>query len=447
MENLFTSIITIDDFKEYQSGWSENFEDKQIQDAINIATNDLNAYTNFLLERVYVYNTGEDVKQSNPLWRNELEMKALKMSVLSQTYYKLMNGNDNSIGDASFSGAGVSMSQSLPERNYIAEDVLQWLINARLINNDGEKKTHKHFIKDIVCDDLSQNPLEIVKRPYPDPVYVPSKFNIFTPYNLLQVNEVGNVVQVSLDDVMKYWTLPEETLTYIEEYILSNVKEDIKSIVDEELIPINQSISNIEDVLIPNKANITLDNVNVGSGKENKILSFDENGNTKFVEQSTSGFVFEKEIELTNAYNGTSTTQIGNNLYRVDGISWNNDNDLKEYFDGKHYFILQNMTSKHTIYLSGISSSINANNVLETNTNARDFPIYNIVFLPTNHNNQLFNLQNNIGINDSTKYINFTSWFGSIYAIQTIILVSGVHNEAFDWPPETYKFKIKVIKL
>lgn len=444
MENLFTSIITIDDFKEYQSGWSENFEDKQIQDAINIATNDLNAYTNFLLERVYVYNTGEDIKQSNPLWRNELEMKALKMSVLSQTYYKLMNGNDNSIGDASFSGAGVSMSQSLPERNYISEDVLQWLVNARLMENNNHKIHNEEFIE---CKEISMNPLELAKKPYPDPIYVPSKFLNYTPLNILTINQNGYVVQSTLDQVMENWTIPEYLITYIEEYILSNVKEDIKTIVDEELIPINQSISNIEDVLIPNKANITLDNVNVGSGKENKILSFDENGNTKFVEQSTSGIVFEKEIELTNAYNGTSTTQIGNNLYRVDGISWNNDNDLKEYFDGKHYFILQNMTSNYTIYLSGILSSINANNVLETNTEARDFPIYNIVFLPTNHNNQLFNLQNNIGINVSTKYIAFTNWFGSIYAITTVILVSGVHNEAYNKTPETYKFKIKVVRL
>lgn len=401
MENLFTSIITIGDFKEYQSGWSENFEDKQIQDAINIATNDLNAYTNFLLERVYIYNTGEDVKQSNPLWRNELEMKALKMSVLSQTYYKLMNGNDNSIGDASFSGAGVSMSQSLPERNYISEDVLQWLVNARLMENNNHKIHNEEFIE---CKEISMNPLELAKKPYPDPIYVPSKFLNYTPLNILTINQNGYVVQSTLDQVMENWTIPEYLFTYIEEYILGIIKDDIGNIVDEK----------IKD--LPTKEDL-------------------------------EGIVFEKEIELTNAYSGTSTTQIGNKLYRVDGISWNNDNDLKEYFDGKHYFILQNMTSDYTIYLSGILSSINANNVLETNTNARDFPIYNIVFLPTNNNNQLFNLQNNIGIDGSTKYINFTNWFGSIYAVQTIIFVSGVHYEAFDRTPETYKFKIKVIKL
>ena len=309
MKNLFTNIITIQDFKEYQSGWSENFEDNQIQDAINIATNDLNAYTNFLLEKVYIYNTGEDVKQNNPLWRNELEMKALKMSVLSQTYYKLMNGNDNSIGDASYSGSGISMSQSLPERNYISEDVLQWLVNARLMENNN----HKHHCEDFIeCKEISMNPLELAKKPYPDPIYVPSKFINFTPFNLLQINQNGYVVQSTVDEVMKNWTIPEYLITYIEEYVLGVLGEDIEAlkkqvevintnieVINTNINTINENITNLDN----NKSNINLSNVNVGEGKEDKLLSFDANGAPKFIDQvQPSSFILNylstQEIQL-----------------------------------------------------------------------------------------------------------------------------------------------------
>lgn len=446
MKNLFTNIITIQDFKEYQSGWSENFEDNQIQDAINIATNDLNAYTNFLLEKVYVYNTGEDVKQNNPLWRNELEMKALKMSVLSQTYYKLMNGNDNSIGDASYSGSGISMSQSLPERNYISEDVLQWLVNARLMENNN----HKHYCEDFIeCKEISMNPLELAKKPYPDPTYVPSKFINFTPFNLLQINQNGYVVQSTVDEVMKNWTIPEYLITYIEEYVLGVLGDDIEELKKQVKV-INQNITNLDN----NKTNTNLSNVNVGSGKEDKLLSFDTNGNLKFIDQvqpTPSGVVFEKEIELTNAYNGTSTNEIGTKLYRVDGVEWNRDQDLVNYFDGNYKFILQYVgnyvIAPGNIKLSGIESSISANRAVESNTRVKDIPIYNLCFLTSYDKRYLISLENNINIYINSNIIDFTNWFHTIYGIKTLILVSSTNGSHTTSRPETYKFILKVVKI
>lgn len=190
-------VITIDDFKKYQPSWSSSFEDLQIQDGINLATNELIAFTNKLLEEVWEYNRANEgeINKSNPLYRTDKELNSLELAVLSQTYFKLMYGNDNSIGDASYSGGGVSISQSMSEHSYIAPDVYQHLIDARLF-----KKENNHKVECLGGLERKE-PFDIIRN-YPDPIYVPSKYDLYKAYSLLTINQNGVVVQSGFENLL-----------------------------------------------------------------------------------------------------------------------------------------------------------------------------------------------------------------------------------------------------
>jgi hypothetical protein len=141
-----TNIITPEDYKQYQpSIESTGINDTQLQDCINAATDALSAITKHLIIDVYVYNNPvipqADIDTNNPLYRNDNEMEELYRAVLSQTHYVINSGNDNSMGDASFSGAGISASTSIPDRTYINDTTYQHLVNARLIQSDLGNKT------------------------------------------------------------------------------------------------------------------------------------------------------------------------------------------------------------------------------------------------------------------------------------------------------------------
>ena len=589
MENLFINIITVEDFKSYQQGWSENFEDNQIQDAINIATNDLNAFTNFLLEKVYVYNTGSDVQKNNPLYRNEMEMKALTMSVLSQTYYKLMNGNDNSIGDASFSGAGVSISQSLPERNYIAPDVYQWLINARLLSENKHNECDK-----VKCVELGMDPLELAKKPYPDPIYVPSKWDIYTPYSLLQLDQngyvnlvarealgfamkeditrldglilaMGYVIKTKADDNLTNVNVgekhsgkvlgvdPKGFIQYVDggvvnyiniinkpqingvELIGNKKSADLSLASASDITTINTNITTIQgdvstlktdvataqtdittiNTTLANKADTDLTNVNVGTTHSGKLLEVDTDGTIKYVEPSAggyyaeqdlsnvnvgtenagknlsvatdgsieytegssggSGIVFEKQVEMTNAYQGTSTTQTGVNAFiRTDGVNWDADPDLEPYLNYISYkkYAIRVLPPSYTsfiVYLGGNIQAITTSAVsnlskgwIRIGMYGEDgYNFYNQIFYPSFNERELsptFVAPNGLKINSNQIFMDLmnTSSFtgvtqgsvdvGGKYGI-TNISYANSSNIAVDVAPKTYNFTLQIIKI
>lgn len=98
------------------------------------------------------------------------------------------------------------------------------------------------------------------------------------------VDSVKQDVETSKQDIQTINSNIETINTNIDT-VNSNIND-----INGELQTINSTISNIDEVLIPNKANITLDNVNVGSGKEDKIPSFNADGSIKFIDQPTSTF-------------------------------------------------------------------------------------------------------------------------------------------------------------
>lgn len=249
------NIISIEEFKEYQPAWSSNFEDTQIQDAINTSINDLNAFTKLLLQKVYDFNTGSERKEGDRLYRNDDEMLALKQACLSQTYFRLMNGNDTSIGDQSYAGAGISLSQSNPERNYIGNDVYQWLVNARLVIVD----THKEFIdKKCYHPFFDSNP---------DPKYVKS-FNPDNRNAILKTDSLGYVyfdnsnsdfdpssIKVDLDKTLKDFINSDVNKLVSKEYV-DNIDGELQTVI-EDINNIQINIGNIEDSveILVNKTN------------------------------------------------------------------------------------------------------------------------------------------------------------------------------------------------
>lgn len=401
-----TKIITVEDFLEYQSGLRDVFDDNQIEDAINLATNDINAFTNLLLEKVYIFNASEPkpTDKSNPLYRNETEMTALYQAVISQTYFKLMNGNDSSVGDASYAGAGVSLSQSFSERNLIGTDVFQWLINARLINFNKEEQKEFKKVQDGFFDDSIT---DLMRKPYPDPVYVPSKFSNYVSYSLLMIDKLGYVIQSKLTDV----NVGEENkglvvgvdengfLTFVKDQkqdvffqeIKGEPKDNVK--LARELNTIQSYINelyaalNAVEIEITNKAYtayvnaelamkaniielnnyipkngidtevqtpinfknaptinakriVTEDSVVIDSfallnssanvGQGNLIYKTEPDGGNPWIETNSYSSIRTGQIVVSNKYNGTSLTQMGNRWYVNGGLIANipeiNDN-------------------------------------------------------------------------------------------------------------------------
>jgi hypothetical protein len=85
-------------------------------------------------------------------------MDELYRACLSQTHYKISNGNDTSVGDASYNGAGISVSQSLPERNNIGPTVYQHLVAARLIVVEKKPEQYSAFGETQAQHDFKKNP-------------------------------------------------------------------------------------------------------------------------------------------------------------------------------------------------------------------------------------------------------------------------------------------------
>lgn len=342
---LDIEVISVEDYKAQFTNSKQS--SAAIQSAINLTTLQLDSITAGQLGKRW------NIEEGQPGYLTEEQKGYVVSAYLLQTQYNLANGMDYSEGSESYSLGSNSMSSTRPLRQQINPLVPEYLQRAGLYYNQ-QFQSYDYIKPKGIVSIATPNPYDdglqyFITYSVADLRYLKIDQSPYLAGKYVSVDSNGKIVFVEQPDISEIKEEVEQALEEISE-VSDTVNAHTTQIqahterldnLETQTTTLEQNVSNLES------SKLEADNIIAGEN-----ITLDKDGNNITINSTGGGsgsnidtLVLEKNIEFTNAWQGTSTSSISNFWYRTDGLTWANDTDLSPYiFDNTYFFTLERST-------------------------------------------------------------------------------------------------------